>query len=91
MSGQLMVEIGMKALELGVPLSAHLDLTWRCNERCIHCYLDHNDHGELTTAEVKDILEQLAAAGTFFLILSGGEPLLRKDFFEIVEYARRLM
>ncbi len=28
------------------------DLTYRCNERCIHCYLDHDDHGELTTAEV---------------------------------------
>jgi AdoMet-dependent heme synthase len=86
-----MVEIGTRALELGVPLSVHFDLTWRCNERCIHCYLDHDDHGELTTAEVKDILEQLASAGTFFLILSGGEPLLRKDLFEIIEYARRLM
>ena len=86
-----MVEIGMKALELGVPLSVHFDLTWRCNERCIHCYLDHDDHGEVTTAEVKGILDQLASAGTFFLILSGGEPLLRKDFFQIVEHARRLM
>ncbi|HVP42559.1 MAG TPA: radical SAM protein [Terriglobales bacterium] len=91
MSGQLMMEIGTKALELGVPLSAHFDLTWRCNERCIHCYLDHEDRGEVTTTEVKDILEQLAAAGTFFLILSGGEPVMRKDFFEIVEYARQLM
>ena len=86
-----MVEVGMRALELGVPLSAHFDLTWRCNERCVHCYLDHDDHGEVTTAEVKDILDQLAAAGTFFLILSGGEPVMRKDFFEIVEYARQLM
>jgi len=91
MSGQLMVEVGMRALELGVPLSAHFDLTWRCNERCVHCYLDHDDHGEVTTTEVKDILDQLAAAGTFFLILSGGEPVMRKDFFEIVEYARRLL
>ncbi len=91
MSGQLMLEVGMRALELGVPLSAHFDLTWRCNERCVHCYLDHDDHGEVTTAEVKDILDQLAAAGTFFLILSGGEPAMRRDFFEIVEYARRLM
>ncbi len=91
MAGQLMSEIGMRALELGVPLSVHFDLTWRCNERCIHCYLDHDDRGEVSTAEVKDILDQLAAAGTFFLILSGGEPVMRKDFFEIVEYARRLM
>jgi len=86
-----MTEVATRALELGVPLSVHFDLTWRCNERCVHCYLDHDDKGEVTTAEVKEILDQLASAGTFFLILSGGEPTMRKDFFEIVEYARRLM
>ncbi len=86
-----MSEIGERAFALGVPLSVHFDLTWRCNERCIHCYLDHDDHGEVTTAEVKHILDQLASAGTFFLILSGGEPMLRQDFFELVEYARRVM
>ena len=65
------------------------DLTYRCNERCIHCYLDHDDHGELTTAEVKDILDQLAAAGTLFLIFSGGELLLRKDLFELLALRAR--
>src|SRR5438876_498224 len=87
----LMQEMNQKALELGVPLSAHIDLTFRCNERCIHCYLDHEDYGEMTTAEIKDVLGQLAEAGTFFLTLSGGEILLRKDFFEILEYARALL
>src|SRR5881409_1341721 len=87
----LMQEMNQKALELGVPVSAHIDLTFRCNERCIHCYLDHEDYGEMTTAEIKDILDQLAEAGTFFLTLSGGEILLRKDFFEIFEYARKLL
>src|SRR5437867_6064129 len=87
----LMQEMNRKALELGVPLSAQMDLTFRCNERCIHCYLDHEDHGEMATAEIKDVLDQLAEAGTFFLTLSGGEILLRKDFFEILEYARGLL
>jgi len=87
----LMQEMNRKALELGVPLSAHIDLTFRCNERCIHCYLDHEDYGEMDTAEIKDVLDQLAEAGTFFLTLSGGEILLRKDFFEILEYARALL
>jgi radical SAM protein with 4Fe4S-binding SPASM domain len=86
----LMQEMGAKALKLGIPLSVQLDLTYRCNERCVHCYLDHDDHGEMTTAEIKDLLDQLAAAGVFFLILSGGEIFLRKDLFEIVEYARKL-
>jgi radical SAM protein with 4Fe4S-binding SPASM domain len=72
-------------------LGIHLDVTYRCNERCVHCYLDHDDHGELTTAEIKNILDQLAEAGTFFLTLSGGEVLMRRDFFEILEYARGLM
>lgn len=87
----LMVEMNERAQALGVPLGVHLDVTYRCNERCIHCYLDHDDHGELTTAEIKDILDQLAEAGTFFLTLSGGEVLMRRDFFEILEHARRLL
>jgi radical SAM protein with 4Fe4S-binding SPASM domain len=83
--------MGAKALKLGIPLSVQLDLTYRCNEKCIHCYLDHEDHGELTTAEVKALLDQLAEAGVFFLILSGGEIFLRRDLFELVEHARRLL
>jgi radical SAM protein with 4Fe4S-binding SPASM domain len=87
----LMAEVGQKAFNLGVPLAIHLDITYRCNERCVHCYLDHDDHGELTTAEIKDVLNQLAEAGVFFLTLSGGEVFMRRDFFEILEHARRLM
>jgi radical SAM protein with 4Fe4S-binding SPASM domain len=84
----LVEEMATKALRLGIPLSVQLDVTYRCNERCVHCYLDHDDHGEMTTAEIKDLLEQLAEAGVFFLTISGGEILLRKDFFEILEFAR---
>ena len=87
----LMAEMNEKALKLGLPLSVHLDLTYRCNERCVHCYLDHDDHGEMTTAEITDVLTQLAHAGVFFLSLSGGEVLLRRDFFKIVEHARKLL
>jgi radical SAM protein with 4Fe4S-binding SPASM domain len=87
----LMQEISSRALTLGVPLSVHLDLTYRCNEHCIHCYLDHEDHGEMNTAEIKDVLDQLAAAGVFFLVFSGGEIFLRTDLFELIEYARSLM
>jgi AdoMet-dependent heme synthase len=72
------------------PLSVHFDLTYRCNERCIHCYLDHEDHGELTTAECLAVLEEIAKAGTLFLTFSGGEIFLRPDLFEILAAARRL-
>jgi AdoMet-dependent heme synthase len=87
----LLAEMNQKALGLGIPISVHLDITYRCNERCVHCYLDHDDHGEMTTAEIKDVLSQLSDAGVFFLTLSGGEVLMRRDFFEIVEHARRLV
>jgi len=60
--GDLMQRVWDRALERRVPLAVQFDLTYRCNERCIHCYLDHDDHGEVTTAEVKDILDQLSAA-----------------------------
>jgi|SRR5271163_381601 len=86
----LMQKMSAKALALGIPLSVQLDLTYRCNERCVHCYLDHEDHGEMTTAEIKNLLKELADAGVFFLTLSGGEIMLRRDFFEILEYARAL-
>lgn len=86
----LVQELNEKALTLGVPLSVHLDVTYRCNERCEHCYLEHDDHGEMTVAEIRGLLDQLADARVFFLTLSGGEPLVRKDCFEIIEYARAL-
>ena len=76
---QLVEEMSAKALKLGIPLTVHLDLTYRCNERCVHCYLDHEDHGEMTTSEIKNLLDQLAEAGVFFLTLSGGEILMRSE------------
>ena len=88
---QLLQEMSAKALKLNVPLSVQLDLTYRCNEKCVHCYLDHDDHGEMTTAEIKHLLDQMAEAGVFILTLSGGEIFLRRDFFQILEHARRLM
>jgi AdoMet-dependent heme synthase len=84
----LITEMAGKALKFGIPLSVQLDLTYRCNERCVHCYLDHHDHGEMTTEEVKDVLDQMAEAGVFFLTISGGEIMMRRDFFEILKYAR---
>ena len=87
----LLQEMSQRALDLGVPLSVQLDATYRCNERCVHCYLDHDDHGEMSTAEICGVLDQLASAGVFFLTLSGGEVLMRMDFFQILAHARSLL
>jgi AdoMet-dependent heme synthase len=87
----LMEELNARAMRLGVPFNVHLDVTYRCNERCVHCYLDHDDHGEMTLEEMKTLLDQLAEAGVFFLTLSGGEVLMRMDFFDILRHARKRM
>jgi len=79
-----------RTVEKHRPLSVHFDLTYRCNERCVHCYLDHDDHGELTTAECLQVLDDLARSGALFLTFSGGEIFLRPDLYEILAAARRL-
>ena len=79
-----------RSVALGIPLSVHVDLTMRCNERCIHCYRVVEERPELTTDELKALLDDLARAGTLYLTLSGGEVFLRKDLFDLLAHARRL-
>jgi radical SAM protein with 4Fe4S-binding SPASM domain len=79
-----------KTVERRLPWNVHIDLTYRCNERCVHCYLDHHDYGEMTTREIKNVLDQLAEAGALFLTFSGGEIFLRQDLFELIAYGREL-
>ncbi|OLD81117.1 MAG: hypothetical protein AUF67_09410 [Acidobacteria bacterium 13_1_20CM_58_21] len=79
-----------RTVEKHRPLSVHFDLTYRCNERCVHCYLDHDDQGELTTAECLQVLDDLASSGALFLTFSGGEIFLRPDLYEILAAARSL-
>jgi sulfatase maturation enzyme AslB (radical SAM superfamily) len=72
------------------PLHAEFELTHRCNLSCIHCYLgsQRGKDGELTTRGVMSILDKLQEAGFIWLVLTGGEPLLRPDFPEIYRYAK---
>ena len=80
------------------PLLGRLDmeLTERCNNNCIHCCINllADDHAarerELTTGEVKAILDEAAALGAMQVRFTGGEPLLRDDLEELYLYARRL-
>lgn len=71
------------------PTLVSWNVTSRCNLRCAHCYMDAGDGGgalELSTSEAKMLVDQVNRAGSPVLILSGGEPLLRDDLFEIAEY-----
>lgn len=67
------------------------NLLRRCNLTCRHCYATSADsefRDELETAEAMKVIDDLHEAGVRVLILSGGEPLLRDDIFELSEYAR---
>lgn len=67
------------------------NLTKRCNLKCQHCYLDSKDikeHNELSTEEGKALILDLAEMGVPLVLFSGGEPLIRPDFKELVSYAR---
>lgn len=70
-----------------VPRLISWNLTFRCNLRCAHCYMDAREsRGELNTDEGKMLIDQIAEVSKPTLILSGGEPLLRNDVFELAQY-----
>ena len=71
------------------PILVVWDCTHACNLMCKHCYQDAQKKlpDELSTEESKRMIDGLASAGVIVLAFSGGEPLMRKDFFEIAEYA----
>lgn len=74
-----------------IPLAGSIDLTYRCNNACRHCWLWEPAHGacedaELTAEEIFGIVDQARALGTREWSISGGEPMLRPDFSDIFEY-----
>ena len=74
--------------------SIGLELTYRCVEKCIHCYIDDASKfcaaDELTTDEYKNILRQARELGCIQVLFTGGEVLLRPDLCDLVEYASEL-
>lgn len=81
-------------LRLDKPSLCHFELTFKCNFKCKYCYVDcRQRHGpdrrELSTEQVKLLLDKVYESGALWLCLTGGEPLIRKDFFEIYDYAKR--
>ena len=73
---------------------AGIELTYRCVERCIHCYIDDASNfsakDELTTDEWKEVLKQIRELGCVKILITGGEVLLRPDLCDIAEYATKL-
>ena len=85
----LLREVMAKCSRMNIPVQAALELTYRCNLHCVHCYVDLEETEELTFEEWKEVLRQLKAAGTIYLLFTGGEIMVREDFLDIATYARR--
>lgn len=69
-------------------MGVSFEFTYACNLRCVHCYAvaDKSLPNELTTAEIKNFIDEIVDMKVYSIVLSGGEPLLREDFFEILKY-----
>jgi radical SAM protein with 4Fe4S-binding SPASM domain len=73
-----------------LPLSGSIELTFKCNLRCVHCYIpDFSGRDEMGTAEIVRIMDEIADAGCLWLLLTGGEVLTRRDFAVLYRHAKR--
>jgi len=79
-------------MNLNYPLQVFLGLTYHCNLNCKHCYSKdkRNQPDKIDTKRAKTLLKELSSLGIFKVVFTHGENLLRKDFFEILEYCNRL-
>ena len=77
-------ELGLQA-----PICLTWELTYACNLACVHCLSSsgRRDPRELTTAECAGIVDELERMQVFYVNIGGGEPTVRRDFWELVEYA----
>ena len=77
-----------------LPLMGMLEITSRCNLRCVHCYLGPQEEqhkkraAEMSTSEVTAFIDQMADAGTLYLTITGGDPMMRPDFPQIFRHAK---
>ncbi|MDA0161076.1 mycofactocin radical SAM maturase [Solirubrobacter ginsenosidimutans] len=74
---------------LDAPICLTWELTYACNLACVHCLSSsgRRDPRELTTQEAKAVIDELERMQVFYVNIGGGEPTVRKDFWELVEYA----
>jgi mycofactocin biosynthetic radical S-adenosylmethionine protein MftC len=74
---------------LDAPICITWELTYACNLACVHCLSSsgRRDPRELTTAEAKGVIEELERMQVFYVNIGGGEPTVRKDFWELLDHA----
>jgi mycofactocin radical SAM maturase len=74
---------------LDAPICLTWEITYACNLACIHCLSSsgRRDPRELSTAEAEAVIDELRAMQVFYVNIGGGEPTIRSDFYELVDYA----
>ena len=74
---------------LDAPICLTWELTYACNLACVHCLSSSGkrDPRELSTQSCKDIIDELERMQVFYVNIGGGEPTVRPDFWELVDYA----
>jgi mycofactocin radical SAM maturase len=74
---------------LDAPICLTWELTYACNLACVHCLSSsgRRDPRELTTEECKGVIDELQRMQVFYVNIGGGEPTVRRDFWELVDYA----
>src|SRR5271154_3653743 len=74
---------------LDAPICLTWELTYACNLACVHCLSSsgRRDPMELSPGEARHIVDELAAMKVFYVNIGGGEPMLRPDFFDLLDYA----
>jgi radical SAM protein with 4Fe4S-binding SPASM domain len=80
-------EFELQARASATLLNAHIDLTYRCDLACVHCYLEVRKKKELTTQQLVKLLDELQALGVLFINFSGGDLFLRPDAVEVIRAA----
>jgi mycofactocin radical SAM maturase len=74
---------------LDAPICLTWELTYACNLACVHCLSSsgRRDPNELSTAECMAVIDELQRMQVFYVNIGGGEPTVRRDFWELVDYA----
>lgn len=91
--GDYFADFTRRVMAARIPLDGSIELTHRCNLRCVHCYLGNQDairehrREEMSTRQIMALIDEVVEAGALNFTFSGGDPMVRKDFAELFVYA----
>jgi radical SAM protein with 4Fe4S-binding SPASM domain len=88
--GEFLTSLVMNAPQKRLPISGSIEITYQCNNNCVHCYTKPFESAEsqLETGKILELINEFADCGCMFLLLTGGEPLLHPDFEKIYIHAK---